>query len=341
MSRLPIGGGDFGFVEALMKRGFINIPRMMFDYWADLGLDYDTIGKVFAVFACVGGPAESAFDAFAISRRSLPRDFDQLRALLSELEAEEIVRCELVEENEVIFSFIPLFSRIRATWESYREQREEELAEAGPHPAVATAERLFGRPLSDREVRDVLDWVDTLHFELDMVEAVIQEGKRQGVLRMSYLNAIARGWAEAGISSPEEARAYVQDHQKSAVKYRNVTQTLGIMRPLTAPEQAILERWFNEWGFSEEVVLEACSRSSGSKNPLQYTNRVLEAWMGDGIRTTADVEQMVAQKKRATAAGDQSRPGRGRRQPVKSNVILQREKKDESYYDHIYKKFGE
>lgn len=343
MTRRAQGTGEFGFVEALMKRGFINIPRMLFDFTLDLDLDYDRIGKIFALLACVGGPGESAFGSYTVTRRATSRDFDQVRTLVMQLQDDMITRCEAVNENEITFSFGPLYSRLRAVWEEYRLEHEKEQAQSGPHPAILLAERMMGRPLSDRDVREILEWVDGLGFELEMVEAVIKEGQRQGVTRMGYLKAIAQGWADAGIQTSEQAAAYIQEHQKATAKYRQVTQALGIMRPLTASEQAVLDRWFNEWGFHDEVILQACERAVGSKNPLQYTNKVLEAWLNEGVRTSADLEKIVEQRKRTAAAGaDVNRPGRNNRKPpAKSNVILRREKKDESDYDYIYKKFGE
>ncbi len=345
MTRNSFRAGEFGFVEALMKRGFINIPRMLFDYMLDLGLDYDRIGRIYSLLACVGGPGESAFGAYTVTRRSTPRDFDQVRSLAVKLQEGDhpVTMVHAVSDNEVTFSFLPLYARLQGTWDEYRMQHEQEQEQSGPHPAVALVERLLGRPLSERDVREVLEWVGEFRFELDMVEAVIQEGKRQGVIRMSYLRAIAKEWAEAGVQTPQQAAAYIQEHQKTTAKYRHVTQALGINRPLTPSEQGVLDRWFIEWGFHDEVVMEACGRAVGSKNPLQYTNKVLESWRAEGVRKVADIAQLAEQRKRAAAAGaEPSHAGRGnRKQPAKSSVIQRREKKDESYYDHIYKKFGE
>jgi DnaD/phage-associated family protein len=337
----PLGPGEFGFVEALMKRGFINIPRMLFDYTLDLGLDYDRIGKVFAVLACVGGPGESAFGSYTVTRRGLPRDFDQVRTLVLQLQEDMITRCDKVTENEITFSFGPLFARLRAVWEEYRQEHEKEAARRGPHPAVALAEELLGRPLSARDVREILDWVDELGFTVEMVEQVLREGLRQGVTRMSYRSAIAREWAQADLPTPEQVAAYLQEHQKTAARYRQATQALGIKRPLTAAEQAMIERWYGEWGFSDEVVLQACELATGAKSPLQYTNKVLESWMQEGIRTVADLDKLMEQKRRTAAAGVEPRRTTrgGRRPPSQSNVILKREKKDDSYYDDVFKRY--
>ncbi|HYF90627.1 MAG TPA: DnaD domain protein [Symbiobacteriaceae bacterium] len=344
MSRGSMGTGELEFLQAFVRRGFVAIPRILFDYPVDLGLDYDTFGKLFTLFAGVGGPGESAFGPYAISRKANPHDFDQMRSLVADLEQKDLVRIE--EEGDVItFSLIPLFSRLRVHWAEHGERLQQEIAASGPDPMLAAVQKLFGRPLSDREVADIQDWVSTYGFELDMLQAVIREGQRQGVTRMTYLNQVARQWYEEGIRTPEEAEQYVQRYRKTAAKHKAIISYLGIKRQLTGAEQALLDRWSDEWGFSTEVIMKACDLAAGSHNPLQYVNKVLENWRERNVRTVADTEQVEAEhKRRAVAAAND--PGRSARQPRgnsqrSSNVFLKREKKDDSYYDHIFKKFDE
>jgi DnaD/phage-associated family protein len=332
-----MGTGELDFLQAFFKRGFVNIPRMLFDYSVDLGLDYDAIGRIFAVLACVGGPTEGAFGPHVISRRDIPHDFDQVRALVNELEQKDIVRIE--EDGErIAFSFVPLLSRLRATWSQYREGYEQEQL-GTVDPALLAAEKLLGRPLSDREAADILDWTTNYGFEVDMVQAVIREGLRLGVTRFSYLNQIARQWYEEGVRTPADAELYVMRYRKAAAKHKPIIQYLGIKRQLTGAEQALLDKWTDEWGFSHEVIMRACEEATGSQNPLQYVNRVLESWRERGIKSVAEVDRLLSERTRRMPAAEADRTTRVRRSS-KSNVFLQREKKDDSYYDHIFEKFG-
>ncbi len=340
MSRDPLGIGDLEFFQAFVKRGFVNIPRMLFDYTADLGLDYDTVGKIFAVFACVGGPNESPFGSYRLTRRENPEDYDQLRVLVADLEQKDLVLSE-EQGDELRFSFIPLFSRLRAIWSQYREQYEEELAHGVTDPALLTAQRLLGRPLSDREVRDIQDWQTNYGFGPEMVQAVFREGLRLGITRMTYLNKVAEQWFEEGVRTPQEAEAYVQRYRKTVGKHKSIIQYLGLKRQLSAAEQALLAKWTDEWGFSNEVIIRACEQAVGTKNPLQYVNAILERWLARGVKTVADAEQLLVEHKRRTASDTGPRGVRVRKAPPKSNVNLQRAKKDDRYYDLIFKKFSE
>lgn len=341
MTRGPGGADELEFLQALMKRGFVTIPRLVFDYAAHLGLDYDTIGKLFAIMACMGIPGESAFGSFVITRKANPHDFDQVRRLLSDLEQKDLVLIDSESEpDQIAFSFGPMFARLRAAWGEDRQRYEEEAAVGGAvDPAVLAAQQAFGRPLNPREVEDILDWVDSFGFDADVVHAVIREGLRSGATRMGYYNQIARQWYEEGVRTPEDAEQYTQRYRKAAGKHKAIVQYMGLNRQLTPAEQALLDKWTEEWGFSNEVVIRAGEMAAGSRNPLQYMNRVLETWREKGIRTVADVD-VLEQQRRVAPAADKGARTRSKA-PAKSNVFLQREKKDDKYYDHIFRKFDD
>lgn len=341
MSRKTGGIEQLEFLQALVKRGFVPIPRMLYDYRQDLQLNYDTVAKIFAVLANVGGPWESAFGAYTISRKDT-QDYEEIRKYLAELEEMDLVRCEETAEDKLTFSFIPLYSRLEAHWSQDRERWEEEAAAGTKDPSILIAEHLLGRPLSDREIADIQDWGETYGYGPEMVKAVIDEGQRLGVTRMSYLNQIARQWAEEGIRTPAEAEAYAARYKQAVGKHKRIVKYLGLNRPITGAEQGLLDKWTEDWGFSDEVIMRAAEIAAGVSKPLQYMNTVLESWKAKGVKTVADADRAEAERhRRSNTEGPTPAASRNRRPSGKSNVLLHREKKDDNFYDHLYKKFGD
>jgi DnaD/phage-associated family protein len=341
LSQSSIGSGELWFLQALLKSGFVQLPRMLFEYSADMALDYDTIGKLSVLLSIVGPSASSPYEQFVISRTNLPQDFEQMRRLVAELEQKDLVESTAIADGEAFeFSLTPLYARLRAHWEHYREQHEAE--RSGPHPAVAVAEQLFGRPLSPNEMEEILNWAEEYGFDPEMVAAVIQEGKRQNIWHLGYLRSIARRWHEQGIRTLEQVEAESGNYQRGIARFRPILQYLGLKRQLTKPEQELLEKWTTEWGFSNEVILRAADEASGSKNPIHYMNRVLENWRAKNVKTVSDVETLQEEYKRNVPKKDEgARRAAATRKPTsRSNVLWSSgEKKDKEYYAHIYKKF--
>ena len=60
------------------------------------------------------------------------------------------------------------------------------------------------------------------------------------------------------------------------------------------PEQALIDKWFKDYGFTREIVLEACSRTiTAIHSPsFQYADRILTEWKKAGVKSFEDIKAM-------------------------------------------------
>ena len=71
-------------------------------------------------------------------------------------------------------------------------------------------------------------------------------------------------------------------------------------------EREMIERWFGEYGFTKEVVLEACNRTmEATHNPsFRYADKILSDWRKAGVHSLNDIsvldEQYKGQKSQKT-----------------------------------------
>lgn len=97
------------------------------------------------------------------------------------------------------------------------------------------------------------------------------------------------------------------------------------------------------------VVLAECLAGSEGKPQAYYPPSIavqqLATLVARGV-TTVDEYEVYKQQQKAVqqqadteTRGRRQPPRRGQGQERRSNVFLQRDKKDDSYYDHIFKKF--
>lgn len=82
--------------------------------------------------------------------------------------------------------------------------------------------------------------------------------------------------------------------------------------------------------------------AAGAKD-LRYCLRILETYVENQVQTVADVQALDAEHERLkrqhrTRGSPDSRNGASRFPPA-SNVILKRDKKDDSYYEAVFKRF--
>ena len=60
----------------------------------------------------------------------------------------------------------------------------------------------------------------------------------------------------------------------------------------TDGEKKIIDKWFDEMGFSLERILDACQKTVGIQNPnVNYVNKILENWQKEAASFGRDVNR--------------------------------------------------
>ena len=118
--------------------------------------------------------------------------------------------------------------------------------------------------------------------------------------RCKYVSTILKDWKAKGLSTVADVEEYLDDLNRHNDLYHKVFKTLGFHRSASEPEKRMMDRWFDEMGFSLERVQEACAKTTGITNPnLNYINSVLTGWYeeehGTSEKTVKKQSEIVEQ----------------------------------------------
>ena len=163
------------------------------------------------------------------------------------------------------------------------------------------AEAYIGKPLTPSEIKTILFFTDVLHFSEDLIDYLLQYCVERGKKDFKYIEKVAVNWAEEGITTPKQAQKFSTRYDKSVYSIMN---SLGRSTAPTAKELEFINRWTREYGFSTDIILEACERSSlaTDRHRFEYAEGILSSWKNAGIHHKSDIQQADAtfQKKKAT-----------------------------------------
>lgn len=217
------------------------------------------------------------------------------------------------ELTDISFSYPEERTEAAAAPEAPEPSRTSETAEPSPDEDCLTAERVkelkeneeivqllyiaeqyLGRPLSITDTNKILYFYEKLNFDLDLIEYLIEYCVSRGHKSIWYIQSVALSWSDQGISTvsaaKEEARQYNQT-------YYAVLKALGTQnRNPVEGEIKIIDCWIQEWGFTMELIQEACKRAvlqTGSGS-ISYANSILRSWHESGVHHLSDVEKLDA-----------------------------------------------
>lgn len=154
------------------------------------------------------------------------------------------------------------------------------------------AEQYVGKPLSVSEIKKINYFFDTLNFSTDLIEYLIEYCVENGHRTFRYIESVALSWSDAGIASVEDAKMNTSSYNKN---YFSILNAFGIKGRSPAPvEMEYMKKWFEEYGFDLEVVLEACNRTitNTHKPDFKYTDSILKNWKANGVTCLTDVTHL-------------------------------------------------
>ena len=133
---------------------------------------------------------------------------------------------------------------------------------------------------------------DVIGMSKDLLEYIAEISVQKGKKNISYIEKIALSLHEKVITTVEEAK---EDNVKFYNENRAVLKAFGIYDRVLAPvESRFVKKWFDEYCFSPEIVVEAISRTvlNTSSQSFTYADGILTRWYKENVRTLADIKAL-------------------------------------------------
>lgn len=183
------------------------------------------------------------------------------------------------------------------------------------------AEQYLGKTLSSTDIDTITYFFDSLNMTADLIEYLIEYCVENGHKSMHYIRAVALSWDSQNIRTVEEAKSVTVQYHKN---YYSVLKAYGIGgRAPAASEIAYIRKWNDEYGFSLDIILEACARTmSAIHQPnFEYTDSILKNWQSKNVRHLKDIETVDAdfQKEKEKKAASREKHSMKSARPNKFN----------------------
>lgn len=156
------------------------------------------------------------------------------------------------------------------------------------------AQKYMDRVFTPRDCQVFAYLYEELGMSGEVLEYLVEYCVQNGHTSVRYIEAVARNWHERDIRTVLEAKDYSASYNKDSFA---VMKAFGINgRKPAAPEQKLMDKWFKDYGFTREMVVEACSRTiTAIHSPsFQYADKILGEWKKSDIRGMEDVKELDA-----------------------------------------------
>ena len=182
------------------------------------------------------------------------------------------------------------------------------------------AEQYLGKTLTRTDVDTITYFYDTLGFSADLIEYLIEYCVENGHKSMHYIQKVALSWADAHITTVEQAKNTSALYNRTCYSILNAFGIKG--RGPAASELEYIKKWTEADAFDLELILEACNRTMGAihQPSFEYTDKILANWRSRNVHSLADIrvldsafeQEKSSQKKAVRRTPVQSAPSKFR-----------------------------
>ena len=213
----------------------------------------------------------------------------------------------------------------RAELPTYTKKQIRELSQNDEIKWIMNVvERYLERLLTPADIQLIIYLYESVGFPTDLILHLYDYCASKDKKNPSYIEAVAIRWAEEGIRTVAEAE---NASSRYNVGYQAVAKAFGLNRMPGAAEQQFIDRWMgigeNQFGFSTEIVNEACNRSllATQRPDFKYADKILENWFKKGVKDMAGIRRLDEQHNQAAArtAAQTPRTNADAGQPPKNN----------------------
>ena len=162
---------------------------------------------------------------------------------------------------------------------------------------LVACEAYLQKQLTRTDIETLLYFYEQLHFSTDLIEYLVQYSVSKNKKSFRYMEAVAIEWHKKGIKTIEEAKL---DSKPYAQECYQVLKALGINNHDPLPlEVDFVNRWMKEYGFTIDIILEACNRTIMQihKPSFEYADGILRSWKNAGVHHLTDVDKLTAEHK--------------------------------------------
>ncbi|MDD4327522.1 MAG: DnaD domain protein [Eubacteriales bacterium] len=197
---------------------------------------------------------------------------------------------EDLKDNEIRKIFKPRTSadpdEIRP--EKVRNEREKMMADI--------SKTFFSGLMSPSWYYEIESWFDRYGFEAQVVYALFNECKRRKKLdSKAYISKVAANWSSHGVRTYDDLNKYSVTYDKIGVIGRKVGQKMR--KKITEYDEEIIQKWVEKMAYDFDVIDIALRKTSKLANPnLEYSNKLLEEWFANGLKTASEVASYEADK---------------------------------------------
>ena len=141
---------------------------------------------------------------------------------------------------------------------------------------------------------DIELWFKKYCFDEEVMIALFRYCFNRSAMHRNYIQAVADAWHKNKIQTFSDLDKYYEKQEKLNVLYNSIAKKLGYVRKLTQYEEAYIEKWSVDYGYSLEIIEIALKKTTSKTNPnFDYLDKLLTDWHDRKFKNVNEIQAFL------------------------------------------------
>lgn len=152
----------------------------------------------------------------------------------------------------------------------------------------------FSGIMSPSWYADIDLWFKKYSFDEEVMIALFRYCFNRSALHRNYIQTVADAWHKNKIQTFNDLDKYYEKQEKISILCKSIAKKLGYTRPFTEYEQAYIEKWYIDYGYTLDIIEIALKKTTSKANPnFDYLNTLISDWHDRGFKTTEEIQNFL------------------------------------------------
>ena len=145
---------------------------------------------------------------------------------------------------------------------------------------------------------DIDMWFKKYNFDEQVMLALFNYCFDHSALHRNYIQVVADDWYKNNVRSFSDLDKYYEKKEKISSVKKSIIKKLGLHRNLTVYEDAYVEKWTIDYGYSMEIIEIALKKSTSRTNiNFEYLNTIITDWHNRNLKSVSEIQEYIKNNK--------------------------------------------
>ena len=145
---------------------------------------------------------------------------------------------------------------------------------------------------------DIDMWFKKYNFDEQVMLALFNYCFDHSALHRNYIQVVTDSWYKNNIRSFSDLDKYYEKQEKISSVKKSIIKKLGLNRNLTVYEDAYVEKWTIDYGYSLDIIEIALKKTTSKSNiSFEYLNKIISDWHDRNLKTATEIQEYIQMSK--------------------------------------------